>query len=289
MTYEAKAAMDAIVTAGGRLKGKFATLAGQEIKALLEINGRTLLERTIRALEQSQSVGRIVVVGPPEVQKPAEAAGAALYAPEEATGIDNLLAGVRSLEAEGQVLLSTSDLPTVQPEDVDDLVGRVPETADVSYAIFSRPEYEATFPTHTKRYVALGDGKFTGGCVFVAHAATLRRLEPTLQALFRARKNPLALGRIVGGGLFVRFVLSCFLGRWLAPTTEQIRQRVEEILNVKATLVRGASPRLALDVDSRRDWEFVKAYCEEQERPRQSLPGARGGDDPRASPLSSKW
>jgi hypothetical protein len=78
----------------------------------------------------------------------------------------------------------------------------------------------------------------------------------------------LALGRIVGGGLFVRFVLSCFLGGWLAPTTEQIRQRVEEILNVKATLVRGASPRLALDVDSRRDWEFVRAYCEEQERPR---------------------
>ncbi|MBI3920663.1 MAG: NTP transferase domain-containing protein [Armatimonadetes bacterium] len=259
--------MDAIVLAGGRLKGRFARATGRKIKALVEINGRTLLERTLHALASSQSVDRIVTVGPPEVREIAEGVGGGLYASEAKTAIDNLMVGVRALQAEGRILVSTSDLAVMRPEDVDDFVQRVPEGAGVSYAVFSKSEYHAAFPNDLhERFVPLKDGRFTGGCVFIADALTLQRIEAALQVFFRARKLALAMAWRVGGGAFVRFILSLLVGRWLAPTTDDLRRKAEQMLDCQASIVRGASARLALDVDTRRDLRFVKDYVAEQER-----------------------
>ena len=258
--------MDAVVTAGGRLKGALAEATGQEIKALVSLGGRTLLERSVSALVGSGSVGRVAVVGPPEVRQVAEAAGAEVYVPEEGSGIDNLMAGIRALDANGQIVMSVSDLVAVQPEDIDDLVARVPRTAGVSYVIVTDEEFLAAFPERRgKHFVELRDGSFTGGCVFVVDVAALKRIEPTLQLMFRARKLPVLLGSFVGWPLFFWLVLSRVLGRQVAPSTEEFKARVERGLGCEAAIVRGASPRIALDVDTIRDWRYAKLYVAKHE------------------------
>jgi GTP:adenosylcobinamide-phosphate guanylyltransferase len=269
--------MDAVVTAGGRLTGAFAAETGVQIKALIEIAGRTLLERTVSALAGSERVDRIAVVGPQEVREVAEAAGATHYVPEEGSGIDNLMAGIRALKAEGQILMATSDLVVVQPEDIDDLIGRVPASAALSYVVVTSEEFLAAFPKReNKHFIGLRDGRFVGGCVFVVDVGALQRIESELRAMFLARKLPVVLASFVGGRVLVKFALARLLGRWIAPSTAELKTRVERALGCEAIIVRGASPHLALDVDTRRDWRFALEHVAERESPGFAVQGAAG-------------
>jgi len=269
--------MDAVVTAGGRLTGAFAKESGVQVKALIELGGRTLLERTVSALAGSDRVDRIAVVGPKEVREVAEAAGATHYVPEEGSGIDNLMAGIRALKATGQIVMSTSDLVVVQPEDIDDLIGRVPASVALSYVVVTSEEFLTAFPKReNKHFVGLRDGQFVGGCVFVVDVGALQRIESELRAMFLARKVPVVLASFIGARVLLQFALARLLGRWVAPTTAELKARVERSLGCQAVIVRGASPRLALDVDTRKDWRFAAAHVAELECPEPVAQGAAG-------------
>lgn len=54
--------LDVILPAGGRISGEFASEAGVEVKALIEINGCTVLEHTIDVLRATQRVERLILV-----------------------------------------------------------------------------------------------------------------------------------------------------------------------------------------------------------------------------------
>ena len=63
---------DVILPAGGRITGDFAKMAGTEVKALISLDGQTILKRTIEALQATKRVGRLVVIGPPAALRHAE-------------------------------------------------------------------------------------------------------------------------------------------------------------------------------------------------------------------------
>ncbi len=250
--------MDAIITAGGRIGGEFARQEGVTIKALLSLGSTTLLERTVGALRGSRHVERLCVVGPPEVEGPARAAGADAFALERTTGIDNLMAGLDALQARGRVLCAASDLPLVSASDVDDVVERTPAGAGLTYPVFTRDEWESAFPGSPATFITFADGEFTGSCVHVHDAAALRAIEPVLQRMFAARKSQVAMARILGAGLVVRMLAAHVLRLCARPSTEDARRRAEHLTGVPCALVRGCSPRIAADVDHASDWEYVK-------------------------------
>lgn len=254
--------MDAIVTAGGRIDGEFALDAGATIKALLALDGRTLLERTLDALRESRHVERLCVVGPPELEGAARAAGADLFVRERITGIDNLMAGVEALQARGKVVCAASDLPFVQAGDVDEVIERTPEDAALTYTAFTRQEWEAEFPDSPATYIGFAEGEFTGGCVHVHDAVALLAIEPVLQRMFAARKSPVRMARVLGPRLLLRMLASQMLRFGPVPSTEDARRRAEQITGVSCAVVRGCSPRLAADVDTAADWAYMRRLNE---------------------------
>ncbi|MBI3948758.1 MAG: nucleotidyltransferase family protein [Armatimonadetes bacterium] len=250
--------MDAIVTAGGRIDGAFARETGTIIKALLPIAGSTLLARALAALRGSARIRRICVVGPPEVEPTALAAGADRFVPERATGIDNLLLGIEALAAEGPVVCSASDLPFLSADAVEELIERTPADAGLTYVAVTRAEWEQAFPDSPHGfYVPLADGEFTGGCVHVQNAGALRRIEPLVQRAFAARKSQVAMARLLGAGPLLRLVAGFLVSRRLAPSSEGLCRRVEALAGCRCAVVRGCRPTLAADVDSLADWRYA--------------------------------
>ena len=250
--------MDAIVLAGGRIKGALAEQEGVTAKALLRLDGRTLLERTLAALRGSRRVERVCVVGPDEARDVASRSGADLFVPEGKTGIDNLMRGLDELGAQGRILCCASDLPLITADDIDDLIARTPLEAQLAYVAFSRPEWQAAFPGGHSSFIPFSDGDFAGSGAFVLDAGLVRRIEPIVQKAFEMRKSAAGMAGLFGLGLALRFLLGHKVHRSLGPSTDSVRRRAEALLGCRCAIVRGCSPSLAADVDDLDDWRYVR-------------------------------
>src|SRR4051812_14373752 len=86
--------IDAVLPAGGRLKAPFPHVPEIQVKALLPLEGQTLLRRTIEALRGTEGIGRIVTVGPEEALQEAREAGTDGALLEGKTGPDNIFRGL---------------------------------------------------------------------------------------------------------------------------------------------------------------------------------------------------
>jgi CTP:molybdopterin cytidylyltransferase MocA len=248
---------NAIVLAGGRLERRFAGAEGVDVKALLTVEGETLLAKAVRALRESGAVAGIAVVGPSELQDLAAALGSDWFVPERGSGSDNIIAGLQAAGEGEQVLISGSDMPFVLPQDVADVDRLAPADADLCYAIVERQEFAAMFPVGHRVFIPLRDGAFVGGGIIKATTEGLRAIEPDLRRVFEARKSPVAMARLFGTGILLRALLSLISRGRLGPSSDDLRRKMQEITGRRGAVVRGCSPRVAFDIDTEDDWRLA--------------------------------
>lgn len=252
--------IDAILPAGGRISGDFAREAGTEVKALIALCGRTLLERTLTTLRATGRVGRIVVIGPPEVvaHPCARAADAAL--PEGASGPANIVRGMEWLcDASGgcypeRILIITTDLPFLTPQAVNGFLDACPREVDVGLPLIGRQEFAARFPGLTIKYVRLRDSEWTMGCAFLVNPTAITRNRVMIERAFAGRKSQIAMVRLLGPLFIVRFVTRRL-------TIGHIQERCLQLLGCTGAAVRGCSPELALDIDLPQDYHYALLNC----------------------------
>jgi molybdopterin-guanine dinucleotide biosynthesis protein A len=245
-------ALNAAVTAAGRLDPETAQQYGTDIKALVKIGRKTLLATIIEALRGVPEIGRIVVVGPKEAQNCG--APVDLWLDERATGEENVLAALRGAGA-GRLVVCASDMPFVSARSIADLVERTRPDTDCSYPIFSRAEFTHAFAGGRSSFARLADGEWTGGSAMVVNADLVLRHEPLIRRAFAARKNLVALAALLGPGLALRFAS----GRL---AVSDIQARVSALLGGTVVAVRGADPALAMDCDDATDFAFAQARVE---------------------------
>jgi len=248
--------VDAVLPAGGRVPTGFAREAGAEIKALIPFGRRTILERVLRALRDTDRIRRIVLIGPDELRRhdAARAADAAL--PEVESGIDNIYRGLERLKElnRGQytdrVLIMTTDLPFAAPGGIVGFLDACPSESDICLPLISRMEFQERFPGAPNFFVHLRDGDWTIGCTFLVNPETLARSRPTVEDAFAARKNPIAMARLLG----LMFVLRYVAG---GLTIAQIERRCLEITGCTGTGVRGCAPELSFDIDRLDEFRYA--------------------------------
>ncbi len=240
--------IDALVTAGARLSKDLAARYGTDVKALVTIGGRTLIERTVSALRGVALVSRIVVVGPLAMRFGLEVDQ---FIGERATGEENLLSGLAASQGE-RTLLCASDLPFVSASSLADLLDRAPTAADAVYPIYTRAEFDAAYPGGRSSFARLADGEFTGGSAFVVRAEHLLRRSAIISKAFGARKNLLALAAILGPILTLAFLRG-------TARVEMIEKRASELLGGAVIALRDADPALAADCDDADDFLFAQA------------------------------
>jgi len=250
------ARVDVILPAGGRVRGRFAAEVRAEVKALISLHGRTLLERTVKALRATGCVARVVVVGPPELlaHPAARLADAAL--PAETSGPANILRGLDWLREPGgaaaaeRVLIVTSDLPFLTPEAVTGFLAACPPEAEMCVPVIRRNAFEARFPGSPVKYLRLRDGQVIMGCAFLVSPAAMHANRALIERLFAARKHPVVMARLLG----LAFILRFLTGR---VGVADIEQRCQALTHCRGAAIRDCAPELALDMDRLADYRYA--------------------------------
>lgn len=252
--------IDAILPAAGRIDGAFAVEAGVQTKALISFNGQTLLERAISVLRTTGRIGKIVVIGTDDILASNAAKSADAILPEAgSSGPDNIFAGLQWVyEANNQhhpdkVLLLTTDLPFIEPETITDYLDICPDDLDICLPVIRRSEFEACFPGLTIEYVRLRDGEWTMGCAFLLNPAAIARNRSLLDSVFAARKNQLAMARLLG----LPFILRYLTKRLTIP---HIEQRCLGLLGCSGRGIQQAAPELAMDIDSITEYHYARDH-----------------------------
>jgi GTP:adenosylcobinamide-phosphate guanylyltransferase len=250
--------LDAILPAGGRLTGEFAGEAGVTVKALIRIDGRTVLERTIETLRSTGIVNRIVVVGPSELALHPATRGADSVITEGDSGPDNILRGIDWLEAQGsiaeRVLVVTTDLPFLTSAAIRAFVEACPASGDICVPILRGEAFNARFPDSPATFAALADGAWTMACGFLLDPLAVRRNYTRIQQVFDARKSEMAMARLLGPLFILRYLTKRL-------RVEDIERRCTEILNCRGIAVRNAPPELAADIDTIEDYRHAVAHA----------------------------
>ncbi len=248
--------IDAILPAGGRISGEFAEETGVSVKALIEIGGRTVLERTIDALRATGRVGRAVVIGPSEIAEHACAGCAdAVLSEGGDSGPANIIKGIKWLRdtdgaSSDKVLIVTTDLPFVTPESIRAFIDSCPAGIDLCAPLVTKEQFDARFPGTQGFFVPLADGRWTIGCGFLVNPTAIEANRDHIERVFAQRKSQVGMARLLGLPFIVKF-----LARRL--TVSDIERRCCDMLGCSGKGVAGSPPELAFDLDHLADYRYA--------------------------------
>ena len=254
--------LTALVLAGTRAGGDpLAAQAGVSHKALIEVGGRTMIERVVGALAALPEVGRIVVAierpelldGLPGLRAPACDKPVVTMAPE--AGPSATVAA--ALEREGvPLLVTTADHALLQARWVEAFLAACPAQADVALALARRERVEAAVPDTRRTWLRFADGDLSGCNLFLMARPAAAGAVRLWQALERHRKEPLQMMRRLGW----RFALRYRLGRL---TRDAATRRLGELAGgARVAIVELQDGHAAIDVDKPEDLVLVRRLVE---------------------------
>jgi len=252
--------MNAVVLAGGPPDDVAALQPGAFNKAFVRVGGLSLVERTLRALRASGEIGRIIVVAPSQAH-----ADPALTLADEcrADGAKirvSLRNGLDGLPPDELVLVSTSDLPILSVESIDDFVVHARALdPDVGYGCVERRIHEAAYPAVPHTWARLREGTYCGGGFVVIKPRVLPALEGFIERLGAARKNPLQLASLFGWNVLLRFAI----GRLSIADAER---RASQLLGGPVRAVISPYPETGVNVDRVSDVELAESLTRAEPR-----------------------
>ncbi len=234
----------AIVLAAGTQPEPVSQASGLAHKAMLEIGGRAVVNRVIKALQAAQLVGEVVVVTAPD--SPVQdvlVEGTAWVESAGESFADTIMSGLEYHKDCQEALLVTGDLPLLTAEAVDHFVDEALDSgAELCYSMVSAQRADSLYGTAGHVVVRLGDGAYTGGNLALISREFVEREQQQLKRAFASRKNPIRLARLLGS----RFIFRYLLGRL---TVADIVQRANQILGCEVMVVESPYPEISFDVD----------------------------------------
>jgi molybdopterin-guanine dinucleotide biosynthesis protein A len=232
-----------IVLAGGPADELSAKTPGAPNKAFVTIGGIALVERTLRSLRSAASISRIIVVAPQRVKGHPALALADEVRPDGVRIRDSLRSGLAGLPRDTDVLVSTSDLPVLTAESIDDFVMRAHEkNADLTYGCLEKRVHLARFPDVPHTWAPLRDGTFCGTGFVTMRPRVWPSLERFIEQLGHARKNPLRLARLFGWDILVRFATRRL-------TIADAEARASRVIGANVRAVISPYPEIGVNVD----------------------------------------
>lgn len=255
--------MDAIVTAGGipQPKDPLYAYSNGSSKALIDIAGKPMIQWVLDALNESEQVENIIVIGL-SAKSELTSKKPLYYLSNQGRMLANIVAGVTKaveLHPKNQhVLIVSSDVPTLKGEMVDWLVQTAMQTKDeIYYGVCPREVMEARFPTSNRTYTQLSDMEVCGADVNIIHINQVTQHLETWEALIGNRKSPLRQAAVIGLDTLIRLWRKKF-------TLEELVQRASERIGVKGRAIIWDRAEPCMDVDKPHQLEILRADLAKQ-------------------------
>ncbi len=204
--------MHCVITAGGLPEpdSPLYDYTQGKSKALLKMGRRTMLEHVIDALQASDSVEEIVVVGLGDdqgmsFQRPVH------HGPDQGSLIGNVIHGMHWVRKQypdtEHVLLCTADIPAITGNIVDKFVASCHPLTNVFYYNFvEKKVMEARFPGSNRTFVKLKGLNIAGGDLMIAHLDLADSHRDLWEALTQARKHAWKLAGVIGFRFLFKFL-----------------------------------------------------------------------------------
>jgi len=249
--------LPALVLAGTRAGGDpLAQRAGVSHKALIEVGGRTMIERVVAALAAVPEVGRIVIASDrPEVLSglPGLAAPAC---PKPLTVIAAAATPSASVaaaleQAGAPLLVTTADHALLQPGWLREFLDACPAEADVTAALARKDVVLACAPDTQRTYLRFADGEFSGCNLFCLQSPAAIRVVNLWRELEAHRKSPLRMMLQLGVVTALRYRLGSL-------RLHDALARLEKLSGGKLRIVERTDGRAAIDVDKPADLDLVR-------------------------------
>ena len=254
------AALSALVLAGSRPGGDaLAQHAGVSHKALIEVGGRTMIERVVGALASLPQVQRIVIaIDRPEVLTALPGLSApgcpkpVATMPAASTPSASVAAAIADMGT--PLVVTTADHALLRPEWLRAFLEDSPAEADVTAALARKDAVLASAPGTERTYLRFADGEFSGCNLFGLQRPAAERVVRLWRELETHRKVPLRMMLKLGLGT----ALSYRLGH--LRLSEAVA-RLESLCDASIRIVELADGRAAIDVDKPADLELVRALA----------------------------
>jgi GTP:adenosylcobinamide-phosphate guanylyltransferase len=245
--------VDVIIPAGGTINAAFARVVGTDNKALIALEGNTVLGNTIQCLRNTPGVRRIAVIGDENVEKASGNAVDQVLSVEQ-TGPQNIFKGLRWLQGchapADNILIVTSDLPFITADVLKQYLELCPPGKDFCVPLVSKDEFSEKFPGAEATYVKMRDGCWTTGCAFLSTPKGLFKAMEQIEEVFKNRKSKLGIAKMLGP----KFVMG-YLTKTL--TVADVEKKVRQILNCEAVAVPDSPAELAYDIDYIEDYHYA--------------------------------
>ncbi|HEY8617928.1 nucleotidyltransferase family protein [Phenylobacterium sp.] len=239
----------ALVLAGSRGGADpVAEAAGVAHKALIRLQGRTLLERVVTTLRAAGAQRIAVSANDPQVREAAIALGAEVL---QAAGGPSLSVEQGAQALGFPLLVTTCDHALLEPAWVQQFLADAPRDAEICALLAERAVVESAAPSTKRTYLRLADGWWSGCNLFWLATPTALRAVDFWKRLEAERKRPWRMAAILGPGM-----LMAFLARRLTLTVAVAR--LGRIAGVKAAAVSSPYGLAAVDVDKPADLELVR-------------------------------
>ncbi len=245
--------LDAILPAGGRLKPELAAKVGTDCKALIEIDGKPILESVLDAIDESGLIRRTVLIGGPEI-KARYASRVTIFLDEAETGPDNMYNGLTALNTQPDpphtILLSTTDLPYIRGAHVKRLVEMANTGKQIAVPLIRRAAFEQAYPGTDSTFVKLKDGEFTLGGAFLIEAEAMQRMRPHIEKVFEQRKSKMGMAKLLGLGFVLRYLTHSL-------TLGDVENKIVSLLDSTGSALPDAPVEFAYDIDDWDDYSYA--------------------------------
>ncbi len=183
-------------------------------KAMIDINGRPMIEWIIEAGQQSQNIADVIVVGLDDqgVQRSLNTLRPVHFLPNQGGMVSN---GMFALDWLAQhrpqtkvIVGCSSDIPHTKAHMIDDLIALCQPLDCVMYGIYSFPDQiTARYPTAKRTYSKFQGGvQIATGDMFVLQTAFRDTNESLWQAITEARKKPWKVAQAVGFSTLFKYL-----------------------------------------------------------------------------------
>jgi 2-phospho-L-lactate guanylyltransferase (CobY/MobA/RfbA family) len=225
---------------------------GVPLRALIEWEGVPYVRRVLDAVRGCRRIGRIAVIGPPEIEGVVQ--GADLVLRERDTIVENLFGALEELAPQGRVLVTASDNPLLTSAAFDDFLARIPSEAAIAVPVLLQKDFRARFAGADNVGVVLRDGAWIGGVAVALHAPAIPRIRKAVERVLASRKSYLRMLLLLGPLFALRMALRL-------ATFAEVQARASAIAGVPVSFVDGCNPVFPIDIDEPEDLDYLSDWA----------------------------
>lgn len=242
----------------------FAAAHGQTYKALIRVEGQSMLRRIVTTLDNCPQIARIVIVAQnPELLLTGDTAdllaNPAIRLADSENGIAGTIARIAGSDiAPWPLLVTTADHPLLTRAMVEEFLGR--SDSDLAIAVGERRRVEAVYPDTRRTWLKFARGHYSGANLFALRNAKVLPALNLWAGVEQDRKKGLAIIAHFGPRLLLRAITRTI-------TFADAMERAGRRLGLSAKPVVMSQAEAVIDVDKPEDLVLAERILRQRLKP----------------------